>query len=75
MCVGLCVYTGSDHPLDADPGWVDLLGELMNGLCGVLIRIRVHIGLYSWIRDCGDREKEKEIMSYICTYQGIYGID
>ena len=55
MCRRVC-YTGSDHPLDADPGGVDLLGELVDGLRGVLIRVRVHIGLYSRERDCEDRE-------------------
>lgn len=54
------MHTGSDHPLDADPGGVDLLGELVDGLRGVLISIRVHIGLYSRERDCGDREEGTE---------------
>lgn len=56
------MYTGSDHPLDADPGGVDLLGELMDGLRGVFICVRVHIGLYSRKGACGDRGKETETL-------------
>ena len=61
VCV--CVCTCSDHPLDADPGRVDLLGELVDGLCWVFIRIRINIGLYSWERDCGGRERDAETMN------------
>ena len=64
VCVCVCLYTGSDDPLDADPGWVDLFGELVDGLRGVLICIRVHVGLYPRERDCGDREKHSETMSW-----------
>lgn len=38
--------TCSDHPLDADAGRVDLLGELVDGLGGVLVGVRVDVGLY-----------------------------
>lgn len=59
LCV--CVFTCADHPLNADPGRVDLLGEFVDRLCGVFICIRVHIGLYSWERDCGEEWRKDEM--------------
>lgn len=67
MCRPECVYTGSDHPLDADPGWVDLLGELVDSLSGVLICVRVYIGLYSRERDCEHTQRTKECES-VCLF-------
>lgn len=52
-CVKVC--TGSDHPLDADPRWINLFGELVDSLCGVFVGIRVYVGLYSWKGDCRRR--------------------
>lgn len=70
MCRPVGAYTGSDHPLDADPGRVDLLGELVDGLRGVFICIRVHIGLYTWERDYGDRKKDTKPLNILIGQEG-----
>lgn len=47
----VCASTCSDHPLNADPGWVNFFSEFMDGLSGIFVRVWVHICLYSWKRD------------------------
>lgn len=49
------VCTGSDHPLDADPGRVNLFGEVVDSLCGVFVCIGVYVGLYPWKWNCRRR--------------------
>lgn len=63
-CVEARVCTGSDHPLDTNPARVDFFSEFVDGLCGVLVGVGVHVGLYSWERDCRkttEKVKEKEV--------------
>lgn len=57
VCARLREHTGSDHPLNADPGGVDLLGEFVDSLRGIFVCIRIHVSLYSWERDCGQTQR------------------
>ena len=56
--------TRSHHFIDGDAGRVQLLGELVHGLAGVLVGVGVHVGPDTWQTHCGGQSTGHNDTSY-----------
>lgn len=55
--------TGSNHPLNANVGHINFLGEISDSLVGVLVRVRMDVRPAAWQVDCDGGGVEKKIES------------